>query len=209
MSYGRVLYNYYRTYDPSTGRYLESDPVGLVGGLNTYEYAKQNPLSWYDIFGLDPYLVSRPLSFTSKASHNFVVTDAAYLGDPNADVFSYGKNNDGKTGRVDESTRGFSEGTSEADQEFWRDLASDSSCNTSNENVSRIPASDEVVRELAESLRPNTVYSPLPLLWETNSNSAASAIANQAAESVVPINSDGRLSPGAGRAKNIKFGDEG
>jgi RHS repeat-associated protein len=50
-SYGRVLYNYYRTYDPSTGRYLESDPVGLNGGLNTYGYAYQNPLYYYDPTG--------------------------------------------------------------------------------------------------------------------------------------------------------------
>ena len=47
-SYGRVLYNYFRTYDPATGRYLESDPIGLDGGLNTYRYAEANPLSYID-----------------------------------------------------------------------------------------------------------------------------------------------------------------
>jgi hypothetical protein len=45
-------YNYYRTYDPGTGRYIESDPIGLNGGLNTFGYAFQRPIQSADPFGL-------------------------------------------------------------------------------------------------------------------------------------------------------------
>ena len=48
------VYNYFRTYDPSTGRYLESDPAGIAPGPNTYAYAWSNPLGFTDRFGLDP-----------------------------------------------------------------------------------------------------------------------------------------------------------
>lgn len=44
--------NYFRDYDPATGRYVESDPIGLDGGLSTYAYALGDPIGKSDESGL-------------------------------------------------------------------------------------------------------------------------------------------------------------
>jgi RHS repeat-associated protein len=47
-------HNGFRTYAADLGRYLQSDPIGLAGGLNPYAYAMNNPLARFDRTGLAP-----------------------------------------------------------------------------------------------------------------------------------------------------------
>ncbi len=49
-----LSYNYFRDYDPVIGRYVQSDPLGLRGGINTYLYAEATPVSLADPSGLVP-----------------------------------------------------------------------------------------------------------------------------------------------------------
>jgi RHS repeat-associated protein len=67
-------YNYFRDYDPTIGRYVESDPIGLDGGMNAFSYVASNPLRFLDAFGLegcgssffDPIIPNNPFGFPFK-----------------------------------------------------------------------------------------------------------------------------------------------
>jgi RHS repeat-associated protein len=51
-------YNFRRYYDPSTGRYITQDPIGLEGGNNSYRYAQADPVNLKDPTGECPMCVA-------------------------------------------------------------------------------------------------------------------------------------------------------
>jgi RHS repeat-associated protein len=62
-------YNRHRYYDPAIGRFVSSDPIGLLGGSNLHQYAP-NPFEWVDPLGLK--YVSGPRSPTVRAGKDKV-----------------------------------------------------------------------------------------------------------------------------------------
>jgi RHS repeat-associated protein len=85
-----LFYNYFRDHDPQTGRYVQSDPIGLRGGPNTYLYVLADPLGLRDPLGLiacfyDPpnfdttncFLVSK--SYTDRDFYQWRDTDVGQI----------------------------------------------------------------------------------------------------------------------------------
>lgn len=49
-----LSYNYFRDYEAQTGRYSQSDPIGLIGGMSTFVYVSASPAMAIDPLGLEP-----------------------------------------------------------------------------------------------------------------------------------------------------------
>ena len=90
----RGLYYYgYRFYDPNTGKWVNRDPIGELGGLNLYSYVYNNPIRYIDRDGLDVWLEGP--SGKEPSLHQSVC-----VGNPNGkyDSYSFGMNGEGFLG---------------------------------------------------------------------------------------------------------------
>jgi RHS repeat-associated protein len=66
-------YNYFRYYNPQTGRYITPDPIGLEGGINLFAYVANNPVNLIDLWGLS----ENQLGYWSTVWNNFISTSEA------------------------------------------------------------------------------------------------------------------------------------
>jgi RHS repeat-associated protein len=56
-------YNYFRDYEPQTSRYVQADPIGLVGAISPFAYGEGNPVTYIDPLGLGKLCTSHVTRF--------------------------------------------------------------------------------------------------------------------------------------------------
>jgi RHS repeat-associated protein len=83
-----LYYNYYRDYDPTLGRYIQSDPIGLRGGLNTYGYANQNPTRYIDPDGRIAFALPVVTGFIGAVAGGITNTAGQVINNRGFDNFS-------------------------------------------------------------------------------------------------------------------------
>jgi len=65
-------YNWHRYYKPQLGRYIQADPIGQGGGTNLFSYAKSNPITRWDRFGLMTWSCEETLEIIEEVGRQWL-----------------------------------------------------------------------------------------------------------------------------------------
>jgi RHS repeat-associated protein len=140
----QLHHNYFRDYDPQTGRFIQSDPIGLLGGVNSYAYVGGRPVTRVDPAGLDSTLITT-YNGSDWGTHSALIIGETTLYDP---AGGYQGNQPGESIRGED---GIFRGPKEWDRPSYEQYHKDDGDRITYTRIPTTPAQEIELRKRAEA----------------------------------------------------------